>query len=146
MRLVGVAARIDAIAPAAARHLPGHLLELRRLVAEHHHVRALGQLGVGADRLPAELLGERGRPARVEVVHQHRLADPAGERRRHVPRSDKPELHGPAAYWRRTGPRQDWLKKPFSMSRARSSADTSTLRGVRRNTLSAILCMPPSSA
>ena len=93
MRLVGVAARIDAIAPAPACHLPGHLLELRRLVAEDEHVRALGQLGVGADRLPAELLGERGRAPRVEVVHQHRLADPAGERRRHVPRSDKPELH-----------------------------------------------------
>ena len=41
---------------------------------------------------------------------------------------------------------QDWLKKPFSISRARSSAETSTLRGVSRNTLSAIRCMPPSSA
>ena len=74
-----------------------------------------------------------------------RLADPAGERRRHVPRSDKSELHGPAAYWGEPA-RQDWLKKPFSISRARSSADTSTLRGVSRNTLSAIRCIPPSSA
>ena len=40
----------------------------------------------------------------------------------------------------------DWLKKPFSINRARSSAETSTLRGVRRKTLSAIRCMPPSSA
>jgi hypothetical protein len=46
----------------------------------------------------------------------------------------------------RRGRRDDWLKKPFSMSRARSSAETSTLRGVSRNTLSAIRCMPPSSA
>ena len=41
---------------------------------------------------------------------------------------------------------QLWLKKPFSSRRARSSAETSTLRGVSRNTLSAIRCMPPSSA
>ena len=41
---------------------------------------------------------------------------------------------------------QDWLKKPFSISLARSSAETSTLRGVSRNTLSAIRCMPPSRA
>src|SRR5581483_3988432 len=40
-----------------------------------------------------------------------------------------------------------WLKKPPRSSiRARSSADTSTLRGVSRNTLSATRCMPPSSA
>ena len=38
------------------------------------------------------------------------------------------------------------LKKPFSISRARSSAETSTLRGVSRKTLSAIRCIPPSSA
>ena len=40
----------------------------------------------------------------------------------------------------------DWLKKPFSMSSARSSAEISTLRGVSMKTLSAIRCMPPSSA
>ncbi len=40
----------------------------------------------------------------------------------------------------------DWLKKPLSMSRAFSSAETSTLRGVSRNIFSAIRCMPPSSA
>ena len=40
----------------------------------------------------------------------------------------------------------DWLKKPFSIRRARSSAETSTLRGVSRKTLSAIRCIPPSSA
>ncbi len=38
------------------------------------------------------------------------------------------------------------MKKPFSISLARSSADISTLRGVSMNTLSAIRCMPPSSA
>ena len=40
----------------------------------------------------------------------------------------------------------DWLKKPFSTSRAFSSAETSTLRGVSRKVFSAIFCMPPSSA
>src|SRR3954453_2229262 len=40
-----------------------------------------------------------------------------------------------------------WLKKPpRSSSCARCSADTSTFRGVRRNTLSATRCMPPSRA
>src|SRR5437667_211020 len=39
-----------------------------------------------------------------------------------------------------------WLKKPRSSMRARSSADSSTSLGVRRKTLSAIRCMPPSSA
>ena len=39
-----------------------------------------------------------------------------------------------------------WLKKPFSISCARSSAEISTLRGVSMKTLSAIRCMPPSSA
>ena len=45
-----------------------------------------------------------------------------------------------------SGVPQDWLKKPFSIRRARSSAETSTFRGVSRNTLSAMRCMPPSSA
>src|SRR6202034_902159 len=40
----------------------------------------------------------------------------------------------------------DWLKKPFSINLARSSAEISTLRGVSMKTLSAIRCMPPSSA
>src|ERR687886_2094125 len=40
-----------------------------------------------------------------------------------------------------------WLKKPpRSSRRARSSAETSTFRGVSRNTLSATRCMPPFSA
>src|SRR5206468_8839992 len=39
-----------------------------------------------------------------------------------------------------------WLKKPRSSIRARSSADSSTSRGVRRKTLSAIRCIPPSRA
>ena len=43
-------------------------------------------------------------------------------------------------------PRQLWLKKPFSISRARSSEESSTLRGVSRKTLSAMRCMPPSRA
>src|ERR687883_1148202 len=40
-----------------------------------------------------------------------------------------------------------WLKKPpRSSRRARSSAETSTFRGVSRNTLSATRCMPPFRA
>src|SRR6266850_6145312 len=40
-----------------------------------------------------------------------------------------------------------WLKKPpRSSNAARCSADTSTLRGVRRKTLSATRCMPPFNA
>src|SRR4029077_3729761 len=48
---------------------------------------------------------------------------------------------------RRTWPSgQDCLKKPFSINLARSSAEISTLRGGGMKTLSAIRCMPPSSA
>src|SRR5262249_25667929 len=39
-----------------------------------------------------------------------------------------------------------WLKKPRSSIRALSSADSSTSLGVSRKTLSAIRCIPPSSA
>jgi hypothetical protein len=77
----------------AAADLGGHLLELRRLVAEHHHVGALGQLGVGRHGLAAQLVGEGAGAGRVQVVHQHRLAHAAGERRSHVPCSDQPEPH-----------------------------------------------------
>src|SRR2546429_6730494 len=42
---------------------------------------------------------------------------------------------------------QAWLKKPPRSSKlARSSAETSTFRGVSRKTLSATRCIPPSSA
>jgi hypothetical protein len=44
------------------------------------------------------------------------------------------------------GGRYDWLKKPFSISCARSSAEIETLAGVSMKTLSAMRCMPPSSA
>ena len=116
------------------------------LVAEHEDIGPLGELGVRADRLAAQLLGERCGLGLVHVVHEHRLADAARERGRHVPCSDETQLHCAGSL---SGPGrkpQDWLKKPFSISRARSSAETSTLRGVSRNTLSAIRCMPPSSA
>ena len=101
------------------------------------------------ERLAADLLGERLRALRRRAsVHEHGLAPAARERARHVARADEPDLH---AAVKRTGsaaqpPPQDWLKKPFSISRARSSAEISTLRGVSMKTLSAIRCMPPSSA
>ena len=58
----------------------------------------------------------------------------------------KPGVPGPRARaWRRHA--YAWLKKPpLSSMRARSSADTSTLRGVSRKTLSATRCMLPFSA
>ena len=63
-------------------------------------VGALGQLGVRRDRLAAELVGERRGLGRVHVVHEHRLADAAGERGRHVPCTDQTELHRAAKLYR----------------------------------------------
>ncbi len=74
-------------------------------------------------------------PAQGQRPCSRRRSDPASS-------APKPTCGSVAAH----AAAQDWLKKPFSISRARSSADTSTLRGVSRNTLSAIRCMPPSSA
>jgi len=69
---------------------------------------------------------------RQQVRAQHGLRPSSDERPGHVATADEAD--------------HDWLKKPFSMSRARSSAEISTLRGVSMNTLSAIRCMPPSRA
>ena len=60
-------------------------------------------------------------------------------------RADADDRH-PGRPGGRRASHQYWLKKPFSSRRARSSADTSTLRGVSMKTLSATRCMPPSRA
>ena len=69
---------------------------------------------------------------RQQIRAEHRLSPSPDERPGHVAAADEAD--------------HDWLKKPFSMSLARSSAEISTLRGVSMNTLSAIRCMPPSRA
>ena len=97
MRPVGVAPRIDATARAAA-HLLGHLLELRRLVAEHEHVRALGQLGVRPDGLPAELAASASARSRVESERARARPCRARAREAMFPAPMKPELHRRAAY------------------------------------------------
>src|SRR5207302_4572928 len=108
----------------------------------HERVGALRELGVGRQRLAAHLLDEPLRAAGAGIGRVDGLSPPSGERARHVAAADEAEHSRRRLFARR----QDWLKKPFSMSRARSSADISTLRGVSMNTLSAIRCMPPSSA
>ena len=70
-----------------------HVVELGRLVAEHHHVGALGHLGVGAERLAAELVRQRLGPGLVDVGHEHGLADAPRKRGGHVARPDQPQLH-----------------------------------------------------
>ena len=119
-----------------------HVGQLGGLVGEHDHVGALGQLAVAAQRLAAELRGQRGRPPEPESVHSTGSPQPRASAEAMLPEPMKPTC------MRRSlrAAAQDWLKKPFSISRARSSAETSTLRGVSRNTLSAIRCIPPSSA
>ena len=99
-----------------------------------------------SSRSPADLVGERLGAARARVGEQHpsrgaatRAPIPGPPRRPCFPilrnrRSSVPRLD------------QDWLKKPFSTRRAFSSAETSTLAGVSMKVLSAIFCMPPSSA
>src|SRR5919198_49880 len=122
-----------------------HVLELCRLVAEQQHVGALGHLRVRGERLAAQFGRQGLRLLGNHVGEEGGLAEPPRRRGGHVPCPDQPDLHAAEGYVRLDS-RYDWLKKPFSISRARSSADTSTLRGVRRNTLSAIRCIPPSSA
>ena len=70
-----------------------------------------------------------------------------GGRRSHCARGGTAaRAPGNAGFPRWAAP-QAWLKKPpRSRSRARSSAETSTFRGVSRKTLSATRCIPPSSA
>ena len=102
------------------------------LVAEQDEVGALRQLRARRDRLPADLVGERLGAIRQQIRAEHRLSPSPDERPGHVAAADEAD--------------HDWLKKPFSMSLARSSAEISTLRGVSMNTLSAIRCMPPSRA
>ena len=89
-----------------------------------------------AERLAADLLGQRLRALGDDVGAQQRPTPAEGEPSGHAPGADEAEHHGS----------QLWLKKPFSMSSARSSAEISTLRGVSMKTLSAIRCMPPSRA
>src|SRR4029079_5117286 len=108
----------------------------------------------------AMALGQRGGAARSAVGDQQALrhrfvgADPAAHHRPgHVACADQPEdgillAHG-AAERTVLAPgrgRQDWLKKPRSISIALSSAVTVTLAGVSRNTRSATRCIEPSRA
>ena len=115
-----------------ARDVLRDRLQARRLVREQHGVGPLRDLRARRDRLAPDLVGELLRPLRDQVRAEHRLPPSADERPRHVAAADEAD--------------HDWLKKPFSMSLARSSAEISTLRGVSMNTLSAIRCMPPSRA
>ena len=128
----------------------GHVRELRRLVTKHDEIGAVGHFDVRvkclAPQFAGQLLGASG-PA---IGDQHGVAPAACERTRHVASADQTDKHllkSIAGGNAPTNPTlQLWLKKPFSSNSARCSADTSTLRGVSRNTLSAIRCMPPSSA
>ena len=116
----------------------------RGLVGEDHDVRALGELAIARHGLASGRLGERRGPLGHGIGAEHRLAQPERQRPSHVPRTYESDGHRAKRLLTTGG--QDWLKKPFSIKRARSSAETSTLRGVSRNTLSAIRCIPPSSA
>ena len=73
------------------------------------------------------------RPARSRAG----LAAAPRNRTRHVPCANHANSHSSSLPPRAVGAAQDWLKKPFSSSRARSSAETSTFCGVSRKTLSA---------
>ena len=125
------------------------LLELIGLVAQHDQLGRLRHLDVGGGP-PAELVGQRLRAARAGIGHEHGVAPARAIARAMFPAPIRPTFIAQtqstgARTWARHGG-HDWLKKPFSTSRARSSEETSTLRGVSRKTLSAIRSMPPSSA
>ena len=121
---------------------------------EDDDVGALGELDVGGEDLSPDRRDERLGARDEQVVDEDGLAPAEREGGRHVPRADDADLHmssesmdevaRPHAGARRR--HQDWLKKPFSMSSAFSSAEICTLRGVSMKTLWAMRCMPPSSA
>src|SRR3954470_19802252 len=87
-------------------------------------------------------------PAREDVREDHEHVDDRKDPDESLRRGDG--VRKQAHLWavrRAVGFSYAWLKKPpRSINRARSSAETSTFRGVSRNTLSAIRCIPPSSA
>ncbi len=118
-------------------------------MAEDDEVGAVAHGGVRFQGRPAGLVRKRPGLVAGDVRDQQlgtvtAAGEPARKRARHVPRTDQTDLHRAARISARD--RYDWLKKPFSTNRARSSAETSTLRGVSRKVLSAIRCIPPSSA
>ena len=150
--------------------LGGDALEALRLVREDDDVGALGELDVGVDDLAADRsatsASARGRnrswtrtgspqPSARAVAMFPAPMMPICMNPSHG-RADFGCLSGSAAVDSartasapgRQAPsgRQDWLKKPFSMSSAFSSAEICTLRGVSMKTLWAMRCMPPSSA
>src|SRR5256714_14847204 len=73
------------------RGLGRDVLELIGLVAQDDRARALGDPGVGAQRLAADLFDEPLRAARPGVGRVDRLTPPAGERARHVAAADEAE-------------------------------------------------------
>ena len=133
--------------PARAARPRRRLVELGGLVAEddeRRRARRRSALDASASP-PTSAASARARSASTSVHStgspQPRASAPA------MFRADAPDPHEARLRGGETAARaQDWLKKPFSISCARSSAEISTLRGVSMKTLSAMRCMPPSSA
>ena len=110
--------------------------ELSRLVAEDDEIGLLREGRVGRERLAPQLVDERLGTAWQHVGGEDRTTPAPREAARHVPRTDESDLHARHCS-RRRGRAQLWLKKPFSINCARSSAEISTLRGVSMKTRSA---------
>ena len=74
-----------------------HFVEARRLHGKHDQIGALGQLGVGVDRLAPELGGELRRAPGPGIGEEHPvdLAGPAARHGgSHAARSTEPDNHG----------------------------------------------------
>ena len=143
----------------AALSSPAASPSLAGLTARHHDVGPLGQLPIRSASPPSSAASSPARPEPPSVKSNPSALPriPRAIAAAIFPDPQNPTIifeslvatvSGGRVPWEGTDPplRHDWLKKPLSSSRAFSSAETSTLRGVSRKTFSAIRCMPPSSA
>ena len=88
-----MAARIETIALACGATSAATACELVGLVAQDDDVGALRDLGAGAERLAADLVGQRLRALGHDVGAQHRPTPAEREPSGHAPGADEAELH-----------------------------------------------------
>src|SRR5207253_7996290 len=124
----------------------------REQAAEEPQIRLANVVEEPLDPVECQRIGQP-QPARDDVRKDHEaierdkdVDERLGARDRVAKHVEPGQGAHPASVRPLRGFSYAWLKKPRSSIRARSSAESSTSRGVRRKTLSAIRCIPPSSA
>ena len=112
------------------RHLERDIAELGRLVAKHDQLGPLGHLGIRTEHLAPDLVDQRLRALGDGSATSIGRFHPRASARAMLPAPISPIcIRARLSGLRPAIAPQDWLKKPFSISLARSSAEISTLRG-----------------